>query len=174
MTITPAWIIATGRLRLTPVGYWDLRDLVRLKSDPRAYALMLGGVRSASQVAEELAHEIQDWGRYGFGVWAVRAHRGKFLGIVALQHRPDGLGVALRFAMLPDVRGAGLAVEAAGAARRFGHEVAGLPRIVAVARESNFASRAVLVAIGMSECARFPRLGETMLIYQSVCYTDEG
>jgi RimJ/RimL family protein N-acetyltransferase len=168
MTITPAWVITTGRLRLVPVGYWDLPDLVRLKGDPRAFALMLGGVRGPVRVAEELAHEIQDWGRHGFGVWAVRARRGKFLGITALQHRPDGLGVALRFAFLPEVRGAGLAVEAAGAALRYGHEVAGLSRVVAIARESNFASRAVLGAIGMSEHGRFARAGEIMLIYQSV------
>ena len=60
MTVTSAWCVETARLRMTPVGYWDLPDLIRLKGDPRAYALMLGGVRSRLQVAQELAQDIQD------------------------------------------------------------------------------------------------------------------
>lgn len=168
MTVTWAWVVTTARLRMTPVGHWDLPDLVRLKGDARSYALMLGGVRGPVQVAEELAHDIQDWGRHGYGMWAVRALRGKFLGITALMHRPDGRGVALRFAFLPEVRGLGLASEAAGAALNYGHGVAGLERIVAVAREDNFASRAVLGSIGMSHSSEFVRDENLMYIYQSV------
>jgi RimJ/RimL family protein N-acetyltransferase len=101
-------------------------------------------------------------------MWAVRALRGKFVGVVALMHRPDGRGVALRFAFLPDVRGLGLASEAAGAALNYGHETVGLLRIVAVAREDNFASRAVLGGVGMSHSGEFYRGGNLMYIYQSV------
>lgn len=168
MSVTWAWVLTTARLRMTPVGHWDLPDLIRLKGDPRAYALMLGGVRGAVEVAAELAHDIQDWGRHGYGMWAVRAVRGKFLGITALMHRPDGRGVALRFAFLPDVRGLGLASEAASAALNYGHAMAGLERIVAVAREDNFSSRAVLSAVGMSHSGEFWRDGNLMYIYQSV------
>ena len=61
MTALSAWSLVTGRLRMAPVGYWDLPDLVALKADPRAFAQMLGGVRSPVQAAEELAQDIQDW-----------------------------------------------------------------------------------------------------------------
>jgi RimJ/RimL family protein N-acetyltransferase len=168
MSVSSAWVLATARLRMTPVGYWDLPDLVRLKGDPRAYALMLGGVRNSVQATEELAHDIQDWGRHGFGMWAVRALRGKFLGMTALMHRPDGRGVALRFAFLPEARGFGLASEAAGAALNYAHDVAGLERVVGVAREENFASRAVLGSIGMAECGNFMRGGYVLYVYESV------
>jgi RimJ/RimL family protein N-acetyltransferase len=168
MTVTWAWVLTTARLRMTPVGHWDLPDLVRLKADPRSFALMLGGVKGPVDVAVELARDIQDWGRYGYGMWAVRAQRGKFLGVTALMHRPDGRGVALRFAFFPDVRGLGLAGEAAGAALNYGHGTVGLERIVAVAREDNFASRAVLGSIGMSQSGEFCRGGNLMYIYQSV------
>ena len=67
--------------------------------------------------------------------------------------------MSLRFAFRPQARGQGLASEAAAAALRFGHERAGLARIVAVARESNFASRMVLGSIGMIVCERFERDG---------------
>ncbi len=168
MSVSSAWVVTTARLRLTPVGYWDLPDLVRLKGDPRAYALMLGGVRSARQAADELAHDIQGWGQYGYGMWAVRAMRGKFLGITALMHRPDGRGVALRFAFFPEARGLGLAREAASAALIYAHDEARLPRVVAVAREDNFASRQVLSSVGMSRIGEFQRDGNLLFVYQSV------
>ena len=168
MTVTWAWVLTTARLRMTPVGHWDLPDLVRLKGDPRSFALMRGGVKGPVEVAAELARDMQDWGRHGYGMWAVRALRGKFLGIVALMHRPDGRGVALRFAFLPDVRGLGLASEAAGAALNYGHGTARLERVVAIAGEDNFASRAVLGGIGMSHSGEFYRDGKLMFIYQSV------
>ena len=66
------------------------------------------------------------------------------------------------------MQGRGLAREAAGSALRFGHDCAGLRRIVAVARESNFASRMVLGSIGMVECESFTQQGYAMVLYESV------
>ena len=43
-----------------------------------------------------------------------------------------------------------------------------LPRIVAVARENNFASRVVLGGIGMTECASFTQSGYRMVMYESL------
>jgi len=129
---------------------------------------MLGGVRSAQQTAEELAQDIQGWGQYGYGMWAVRAMQGEFLGITALMHRPDERGVALRFAYFPEARGAGLAREAASAALIYAHDTARLPRVVAVAREDNYASRQVLSSIGMSRIGEFHRDGNLLFVYQSL------
>jgi RimJ/RimL family protein N-acetyltransferase len=171
----PVRQLLTARLVMAPVSGRDLRDLVALKGDPRAFAQMLGGVRSAQVVAEELAADIQGWGEFGFGMWAVRDRDGsKFLGITGLMHRPDGRGIALRFALWPDARGVGLAREAAGAALRFGHEVVEIPEIIAVTREENFASRMVLGAVGMAETARFSRDGVSLLVYHSVRRQNAG
>jgi RimJ/RimL family protein N-acetyltransferase len=165
--ITP-WRLQTARLTMTPVAPADLRDLTRLKADPRAFAQMLGGVRSPLQAAEELAHDIQYWGKHGFGIWSVRLRAGGvFLGISGLMHRPDGLGIALRFAYFESARGLGLASEAASAALIYGHETAMLPRIIAVAREQNYASRTILGAIGMAESGFLFRHGVRLLIYKS-------
>jgi RimJ/RimL family protein N-acetyltransferase len=175
--MNPTWIVRTARLVLTPVGGADLPDLCAIKSDPRVFAVMLGGVRSPVQSAEELAEDVVAWGANGFGMWAIREpgarprvnSRGPiFVGITGLESRPDGRGVALRFALWPDAQGRGLAREAAGAALRFGHEQAKLRRIVAVAREDNFASRMVLGGIGMTAGAGFVQQGYRMLQYESV------
>ncbi len=167
--MNPSWQLRTGRLVLRPVSYADLPELTRLKGDPRAFAVMLGGVRTESQVALEMAGEISDWSRLGYGVWIVRAASDdRFVGLVALQQRQDGRGVGLRFALLPGEQGFGYASEAAAAALRFGHEREAIERIVAVAREDNFASRTVLGAIGMRVCETFLRDGTVMHVYESV------
>ena len=130
---------------------------------------MLGGVRNAYDVAEELAADIAFWGRHGVGMWSVReVAGGRFLGTVGLHLRPDGMGMAIRFALLPDAQGRGYASESAGAALRFAHERAGIERVVAVARQDNIGSRQVLGAIGMRETHRFERAGVTMIAYASV------
>jgi RimJ/RimL family protein N-acetyltransferase len=176
--MNPSWIVRTARLVLTPVGGADLPDLRALKGDPRVFAVMLGGVRTAVETAEELADDVVAWGANGFGIWAIRelvrddpglqCPRRSIVGITGLERRPDGRGVALRFALWPEAQGRGLAREAAGAALRFGHQQASLRRIVAVARENNFASRMVLGGIGMRECDRFVQQGYVMVVYESV------
>ena len=166
--MNPAWRISTGRLILNPVGAADMTDLVALKGDPLVYGQMLGGVRSPAHVAHELARETEAWSRHGVGFWVVRPVDGTPpIGLVGIEDRPDGRGMALRFAFTPKSRGRGLAREAAAAALRFAHERANLPRVIAVARETNIASRTVLGAIGMREACTFMRGTETMLVFES-------
>lgn len=157
---------------LRPVGWGDLADIQALKADPLVFAMMLGGVRTPSIVVEELAADVSFWARTGVGMWTCRDLTGGFVGLTGLMERPDGRGIALRFAIGRRFQGRGLAREAAGAALRFGHDVAGLARIIAVARESNFGSRTVLGGIGMIECGSFVQGGYDMLVYESRRRTD--
>ena len=130
---------------------------------------MLGGVRSRIEARDDLADDIRHWGAHGYGTWVVHLHEGgSLLGLVALRERPDGRGIGLRFAFWPNVHGRGIAAEAAAAALRYGHATAGLPRIVAVARESNVRSRQVLGSIGMRLAGTFERDGWGMLLYESI------
>lgn len=167
--MNPAWTVCTARLLLTPVNGTDLADLTAIKADPRVFAVMLGGVRTPVWTADELAEDVAAWGADGFGMWAVRETAGgRFVGLTGLKRRPDNLGIALRFALWPEAQGRGLAREAARGALDYGHREARLARIVAVAREGNFASRMVLGGIGMTECANFVQQGYRMVLYESV------
>ena len=160
--------VRTSRLTLRPVGPEHLADLVALKGDEAAFGLMLHGVRTPERTAEELRDDIVFWQVRGYGTWAVHlTEDDSFLGIVGLMERPDGRGVALRFALWPQMRGKGYAREAARAALVFGH-AAGLARIIAVARESNLASRAVLGDLGLQPCGRFEHQGHQMLVFESL------
>ncbi len=166
--MNPSWVVRTGRLIMRPVSWLDLEDLRALKSDPEVFAIMLGGVRTPAQVGDELAEDIAFWGAHGAGMWAVREIGSEtFIGYVGLHERPDGRGAALRFALVPAAQGRGYASEAAAAALRFAHEHAGLRRVVAVARESNFGSRMVLGNIGMVECDAYDRDGYRVIVYES-------
>jgi RimJ/RimL family protein N-acetyltransferase len=164
----PARLVRTPRLTLTPPGKEMLPDLVRLKGDARVFDLMLHGVRSPERVREELEDDIEFWEVRGYGTWCVfLTETGEFLGIAGLMERPDGRGVALRFALWPECRGHGYAREAAKAGLEFGHR-AGLKRIIAVAWVENLASRQVLLDIGMAESDAFLHRGRRMLVYESV------
>jgi len=111
---------------------------------------------------------MRHWGAHGYGTWVVHAlEGGGLLGLVALRERPDGRGIGLRFAFWPHVQGRGLAGEAAAAALRYGHYVAGLRRIVGVARATNFPSIQVLSSIGMRLADTFEREGWQMLLFES-------
>jgi RimJ/RimL family protein N-acetyltransferase len=157
----------TARLSLLPPAPEQLPDLIRLKGDERVFGFMLHGVRSPERVREELEDDIEFWLVRGYGTWSVfERESGAFLGLCGLMERPDGRGVALRFALWPECRGKGYAREAAAAALAFGHR-AGLNRIIGVARETNLASRAVLADIGMRECGEFRHLGHRMVLYES-------
>ena len=160
-------LIRTARLVLEPVSGQDLHDLVALKADPLVYGQMLGGVRTAWQVIEELAGDRGFWSAHRIGMFSIRED-GAFQGTTGIHERPDGRGLALRFAVWPEARGRGLAREAASAALRYAQDRIGVPRVVAVARAENFGSRMVLGSIGMRECDVFLRDGHLMIVYESV------
>ena len=163
-------MIRTARLDLRPVSAADLSGLMALKADPRVFGQMLGGVRSPWQVVGELADDVSAWAQLNAGIFSIYED-GKFQGITGVQERPDGRGLALRFAVWPEARGRGVAREAASAALRHAHDQAGLGRIIAIARADNFGSRMVLGSIGMTECDAFLRDGHIMLIYESLANT---
>jgi RimJ/RimL family protein N-acetyltransferase len=166
----PAWVLRTGRMVMRPVAGSDAPAITALKADPQAFAMMLGGVRNQREAAEELAEDIRAWGAYGIGLWSARdLETEAFYGIAGIMRRRDGRGMALRFAFWPEARGHGLAREASVAALRFAQDRAGLKRIIAVARESNAASRMLLASIGMREEPEhaFWRDGYHMLVHAS-------
>ena len=128
---------------------------------------MLGGVRTPQQTAEELADDVVAWGANGFGIWAIREaeplRRHHRAGAAARRSRR-------RAALRAMAGGAGPRPRARGGRRRAALRTyrPGCTRIVAVARESNFASRMVLGGIGMTECGGFVQHGHRMVMYESV------
>ena len=128
---------------------------------------MLGGVRTPQQTAEDLAQEIAFWGRHDVGMWTARDQGGLLLGVTGLHERYDSRGIALRVAFDPATRGHGLARRQQGRCCQDAHNRAGLTRVIAVARDSNIASRTLLGAIGMREESTFEQGGHLMHLFAS-------
>ncbi|GBQ63811.1 acetyltransferase [Ameyamaea chiangmaiensis NBRC 103196] len=158
--------LRTPRLIVSPVTWQDIDEVARLKADPGAFGLMLGGVRTRAQSEADMADDLALWARRRVGMFTIHEN-GRFVGITGLHERPDGRGMGLRFALWPWATGRGLAREAAAAVLNYAHDE-GLPRVIAVARETNIASRTILGGIGMRVCDRFDRDGHSMLVFESV------
>ncbi len=157
--------VRTPRLLLKPVTWRDMEDMVRLKADGGAFGQMLGGVCTRQQAEREMADDIAFWACHRVGIFTIHDNN-QFVGMTGIHDRPDGRGFGLRFALFASARGRGIAREAANAALNFAHD-AGLHRVIAVASESNVASRTILGGIGMHVCDTFTRNGQTMVVYES-------
>jgi len=158
--------LRTPRLIVSPVTWQDIDEIARLKADPGAFGLMLGGIRTHAQSEADMADDLALWARRRVGMFTIREN-GRFVGITGLHERPDGRGIGLRFALWPWATGRGIAREAAAAVLNYAHDE-GLTRVIAVARETNIASRMILGGIGMRVCDCFDRDGHTMLVFESV------
>lgn len=164
--LTDARSVRTGRLMLQPVTWRDMNDMAALKADGGAFGQMLGGVCTRQQAERDMADDIAFWACHRVGIFTIREN-GTFVGMTGIHDRPDGRGFGLRFALYPWASGRGIAREAAYAALNFTHD-AGVRRVIAVAKESNLASRTILGGIGMHMYETFQRDGQTMLVYESV------
>jgi hypothetical protein len=108
------------------------------------------------------------WAVHGYGTWACICQRRRDL---PGDRRPDGTagraGIALRFALWPQVRGRAMRGKRRG--QRWNSAMPPVSRASSrVARETNVASRAVLGDLGMQECGGFPHNGHAMKIYESL------
>jgi ribosomal-protein-alanine N-acetyltransferase len=151
--------LTTARLVLRPFGAGDAEAHARLYDDPEV-TRWLGdgpwlGEAARARSRATLERFAQGWAQHGWGVWAVTDRAtGEVLGQCGLKHlqlEPPGapLDVEVLYAFERRHWGRGLASEAAGAALAHGFGTLALPRIVAVARPDNRASRAVMEKIGL-------------------------
>ena len=120
--MNPTWILRTARLVLTPVGGADLPDLRAIKADPRVFAVMLGGVRSAVQSARGTGRGRRRLGRQRLrhvGDPRIGGHR-RARGRLCRNHRSGTAAgrPGRRAALRAMARGAGARPGARGGRRR--------------------------------------------------------
>ena len=166
--------VATTRLILRPFGPADAEAHARLYDDPEVTRWLgdgpwLGEVARARS-RRTLERFAEGWAAHGWGVWAVTDRAtGEVLGqcgLKPLRLEPEGPEeVEVLYALERRHWGRGLASEAAAAALEHGFGALALPRIIAVARPDNRASRAVLERIGL----RFEK-NVTLAGIPAVCY----
>jgi RimJ/RimL family protein N-acetyltransferase len=141
--------IETGRLSLRQFRAGDLAaHRAAVDDDP---AVTWAHVRlPLADSLRRWADRLDGWARDGLGMWiAAERPSGRVIGHCGLQRLEGGDEVELGYYLGRAAWGKGYATEAARACLRFGFVDRDLPRIVAVARPDNHASRRVLEKIGM-------------------------
>jgi RimJ/RimL family protein N-acetyltransferase len=140
----------TDRLRLTPVGEADFADLCRLTGDPEVGGKLKHGVLTEAETRAQFATYRSTWETRGYGVFVMRRREdGAFVGIVGLWDHDEGVGVAMRYAVMPEHRSRGYTKEGAMAVLRFA-ETQNIHPVMAVTRENNLVSRQILVDLGFA------------------------
>jgi RimJ/RimL family protein N-acetyltransferase len=93
---------------------------------------------------------IASYEKFGFGMYVVEVREsGTPIGLCGFVKRDWLPDVDIGFAFLPQYRSQGYARESASAVRRYGHEVLGLTRIVAIVSPENADSIRLLEKIGL-------------------------
>jgi ribosomal-protein-alanine N-acetyltransferase len=98
----------------------------------------------------KLLRQIGHHDEHGFGMCTVEL-AGETIGAAGLQHLDGGPEIEVGYRFLKEHWGRGYATESALASLAWGFEELGLERIVAVALETNVASRRVLEKCGLEE-----------------------
>jgi predicted acetyltransferase len=143
-------ILVTPRLLLTPIDEADFADLAALNADPEVGGRLKHGVLTEAQTRAQFDGYRAIWAERGFGVFALRLREtGAFVGIAGLWDHDGGLGTALRYAVMPEHRGTGLAREAATGILNFAKRQ-NIHPIIAATRENNIASQRILTDLGFT------------------------
>jgi RimJ/RimL family protein N-acetyltransferase len=75
----------TTRLSAERLREGHLAELVALHLDPHVMRYV-GGVRSPEATRAYLTANLEHWDRFGFGLWVLRTHDGKFAGRAGIRH----------------------------------------------------------------------------------------
>jgi RimJ/RimL family protein N-acetyltransferase len=144
--------VTTPRLRAEPLGPEHQALLLAILADPRVAATM-GGVATASEVAEQLEGAASRWEHDGFGYWMFfetatgePIARGG-LARTEFDGRPE---VEVAWTVAPDRWGEGFATELGAVSLDVAFGPLGLPDVVAFTLPDNVASRRVMEKLGFA------------------------
>jgi RimJ/RimL family protein N-acetyltransferase len=148
-----AIVLSTRRLVLARFEAADAPFIVRLLND--ADWIRYIGDRDVRTVDDARAYlergPIALYARHGFGLWRVaRRADGIAIGMCGLIKRDTLPDVDIGFALLPEYRGMGYAMEAAEATMAVAKQRYGLRRVVAIASPENARSLRLLERLGMT------------------------
>ena len=141
--------LTTGRLVLRPPTLDDLDAWHAIYLD--AEEVWYGAPRSSlDENRAKLERQIAHHEEHGFGMCTVEL-TGEPIGAAGLQHLEGGPEIEVGYRFRKEHWGRGYATESARPSIDYGFDEVGLERIVAVALESNAASRRVLEKCGLRE-----------------------
>ena len=154
--------IVTERLTIRAFTLDDAAFIVTLVNDPD-WLRFIGdkAVKTREDARRYLATgPLAMYERYGFGLCAIERNKNRAtIGMCGLIRREGLEDVDIGYALVPEVRGQGFALEAARAVLEHGLTTLRIYRIVAITDPDNAASTRVLEGIGM-RFERHVQMGE--------------
>ncbi|PJG57798.1 GNAT family N-acetyltransferase [Aeromonas cavernicola] len=155
-------MIIAKRLQLRELTTLDAPFILTLLNDHDFYRYIGDrGIHTLAQAQEYIQQgPIVSYSRYGHGLYLVeRRADGAKLGICGLIKRDTLPCQDIGYALLPNYRGQGYALEAAQAALQDGRERLGINRVIAIVAPGNDRSIALLTKLGLT-CRGLLALGE--------------
>lgn len=154
-------VIETERLWLEN---WQPEDLAAFRPIATHTEVMRyiadGKPWSDERIAQFIARQIAHTERLGYCLWKlIDQENGRLVGHCGMQPLYDTGDTEIGWWLARDQWGRGMATEAARAVLRYGFEVIGLPRIVAIAWPENRASINIMRKLGM-DFVKHTTLGE--------------
>jgi len=164
----PVPSIRTERLDL--VG-WEPRHFeafASMHADPETMK-RIGDGKPLDRVGAwlHLAMLVGHWALRGYGVWALEARAtGELAGRAGLLHPEGWSDPELSWMLRPELRGRGLATEAARAVLRFAWEELGFDRLMSLVRPENAASRHLAAKLGGTLDDTIEFMGKPMFVFR--------
>jgi RimJ/RimL family protein N-acetyltransferase len=152
----------------------DLDDLAAVLGAPDP-ARPGHATRTRDDTERWIAWNQHNYRTYGFGLWVVETHDGRFVGDCGLtmQDLEGELHLEVGYHVALDLRGQGLATGAAAAVRRAAAE-AGEPHLVAIVRPDNLPSQRVAQKIGLRLERRVHKGRGEVLVFGADLQAPEG
>ena len=150
-------VFETERLALRELRESDANFILQLVNEP-SWLRYIGdkGIRTAAAAEEYIrTGPVSMYARCGYGLWLVELKEGAVpIGICGLIKRDVLEDVDIGFAFLPAYWRKGYAFESAAGTVKYGKEVVGLTRLVAIMSPDNYPSHCLLEKLGF----RFERM----------------
>lgn len=145
-------ITQTERLLVRQIDMADVKAMCRVLCDPEVMSFS-DGVKTPERVREWVDACIDDYSKFGFGLWAVVEKKTKgAVGYCGLMQLPDLDGrveVEVGFRLVRSCWGKGYATEAAGAVRDYAFDLLTVSRLISLVDPQNIASIRVVEKLGM-------------------------
>ena len=160
-------MIETERLLLRAMRPSDADELLGVFTDPKVMASFGGVPFDRDDMERWVQRNLDHQHRYGYGLFSVILKADRLLiGDCGLEHLDDDAREAeLGYDLRRDHWNRGLATEAAAAVRDHAFRVLALPRLIALIRVGNVASRRVAEKIGMRHADDVERHGRRYWLY---------
>ncbi|MDE1460867.1 GNAT family N-acetyltransferase [Spartinivicinus poritis] len=154
-------MLKTPRITFCPITAADFDFLFEhLSDEEQTRYLPLGKPYPKNKVKAYLSNRLSHWQQHGFGTFVLNsAATGKPIGYCGLEYVLETDFIDIRYGLIKQVWGQGLAFEAASACVAYGFELLQLDEIYGAAVPENKASIAVLTKLGMTPAPHFDAYG---------------